>query len=311
MDLVFLGTGAGIPAKERNVSAIVLHLFQERGVSWLFDCGEATQHQILHTNVKLGKIEKIFITHLHGDHIFGLPGLLGSRSFQGAETKLTVYGPVGIKDFITISMKVSNTYLKYELEIIEFDEGILFDDETFSVEVRKVEHGIASYGFRIVEKELPGTLLVDKLKERGIRPGPDFAKIKSGYNIKLHDGTFIDAKEFVGKSQKGRIVTIIGDTRPCENVGLLSKDADVLVHEATFSALEEQNAHSFHHSTTVDAANVADHSNCKQLIITHISSRYQGTMSKILLDEVRKIFPNSFMAEDFKQFVIERAKTTK
>ena len=100
MELLFLGTGAGVPAKQRNVSSLALELLQERGSVWLFDCGEATQHQILHTTVKPRRIEKIFITHLHGDHIYGLPGLLGSRSFQGGESLLTVYGPKGIKEFI-------------------------------------------------------------------------------------------------------------------------------------------------------------------------------------------------------------------
>lgn len=311
MELVFLGTGAGVPAKERNVSSVALHLFQERGTSWLFDCGEATQHQILYTNVKLSKLEKVFITHLHGDHIFGLPGLLGSRSFQGAETKLTVYGPTGIKDFIEISMKVSNTHVKYELEIIEFEEGILFDDDTFCVEVRKVEHGIDSYGFRIMEKDLPGPLLVQELKEIGVKPGPDFARIKRGENIQLSDGRELQAENFVGEPQKGRIITIIGDTKPCDAIDYLSKDADVLVHESTFSSSEGENAHTFFHSTTEDAANVAKKNNVRQLIITHISSRYQGKDSQVLLEEVRTIFPNSSIAEDFKQFTIERLKTTR
>lgn len=310
MELVFLGTGAGVPAKERNVSSIALHLFQERGTTWLFDCGEATQHQILHTNVKLGKIEKIFITHLHGDHIFGLPGLIGSRSFQGAESKLTVYGPVGIKSFIDISMKISNTHVKYDLEIIEFDEGIIIDDETFVVEVRKVEHGIDSYGFRIQEKDITGALLVEKLKEIGVRPGPDYAKIKRGENIQLNNGIVIEASDYVGEIQKGRIVTIIGDTRPCSNVEYLSRNADVLVHEATFSASEEKNAYTFYHSTTLDAAKVAQIANVKQLIITHISSRYQGNSSQKLIEETKEIFLNSYIAEDFKQFQIGRLKTT-
>src|SRR6476661_1741755 len=113
VDFVFLGTGAGIPAKARNVSAIALELLEERGAVWLFDCGEATQHQILRTPVKPRRIEKIFITHLHGDHIYGLPGFLGSRSFQGGESLLTVYGPKGIKEFIEVTLAVSQTHLQY------------------------------------------------------------------------------------------------------------------------------------------------------------------------------------------------------
>jgi len=113
VDIFFLGTGAGMPAKLRNVTSIALKLLEERGAIWLFDVGEATQHQILHTSIKPRRIEKIFITHLHGDHIYGLPGLLSSRSFQGGSSEVTVYGPKGIKEFIHVSLSLSQTYLKY------------------------------------------------------------------------------------------------------------------------------------------------------------------------------------------------------
>ena len=222
MELFFLGTGAGIPAKLRNVTSIALKLLEERRTIWLFDCGEATQHQILHTTIKPSKLEKIFITHLHGDHIYGLPGLLSSRSFQGGESNVTVYGPTGIKAFVETSLKVSGTYLKYSLEIIEITEGIIFEDEQFIVEARLFDHGIPSYGFRIVEKDRPGTLLVDKLQEMGVKPGPIYKQIKTGEIVTLEDGTVIDPTRFVGHKQKGRIVTILGDTRTCENAKRLS-----------------------------------------------------------------------------------------
>ncbi len=172
MELIFLGTGAGIPSKERNVSAVALNLLQELNSIWLFDCGEATQHQILHTSIKPRKINKIFITHMHGDHIFGLPGLLSSRSFQGGKELLTVYGPSGIKNYIETSLQASGTHLTYPLAIKEIEEGQLFDDPLFTVYCKKLEHGIPSYGYRIVEKEKPGELLVEKLKSTGIQPGP-------------------------------------------------------------------------------------------------------------------------------------------
>ncbi len=306
MELFFLGTGAGVPAKERNVSALVLHLLEERRTSWLFDCAEATQHQILHTNVKLSKLEKIFISHLHGDHIFGLPGLLSSRSFQGGQSELTVYGPKGIKDFIEVSLKISNTHIKYPLTITEIEPGIIFEDDTFLVEVKKVEHGIDSYGFRVVEKDLPGSLLVDKLKEIGVRPGPAYAKLKGGETVTLDDGRVIDGKNYVGSPKKGRVVAIIGDTRRCKAAYELASNADVLVHEATFSAEDGKQAYEFFHSTTKDAAEIAKASNAKKLIITHISSRYQGYECQRLLLEAQEIFEGTEIAEDFKSFTIDR-----
>ena len=306
MELFFLGTGAGVPAKLRNVTAIALKLLEERGSIWLFDCGEATQHQILHTSIKPSRIENIFITHLHGDHLYGLPGLLASRSFQGGESKVTIYGPAGLKAFVETSLSVSGTYLKYPLEIVEISEGVLFEDEQFIVEARKLEHGIPSYGFRIIEKDRPGTLLVDKLKEAGVTPGPLYKKIKEGISVTLEDGTILEAARFVGPKQKGRVVTILGDTRICEAAQELARNADILVHEATFAKGEEALAYDYYHSTTTQAAETAKHANVKTLCITHISSRYDRNAAEELLQEARSIFSNSEIAADFKSIAIPR-----
>ncbi|WP_066312550.1 ribonuclease Z [Bacillus sp. FJAT-29814] len=304
MDVFFLGTGAGMPAKLRNVTSIALKLLEERGAVWLFDAGEATQHQILHTSIKPRRIEKIFVTHLHGDHIYGLPGLLSSRSFQGGESEVTVYGPKGIKEYIHVSLSLSQTYLKYPLKVVEIDEGVIFEDEQFLVEARLLEHGIPSYGYRVVEKDKPGTLLADKLKEAGVQPGPIFKKIKNGESVVLEDGRVIEPGEFLGPSQKGRVVTILGDTRYCENALVLAKDADLLVHEATFSKGEEQLAHEYFHSTTNQAAKIALKAGCKQLCLTHISSRYDRNEWRELVAEAQEIFRNTEISEDFKEIHI-------
>ncbi|PEA56250.1 ribonuclease Z [Bacillus pseudomycoides] len=307
MEFVFLGTGAGVPAKGRNVSAIALQLLEERGATWLFDCGEATQHQILHTSVRPRRIEKIFITHLHGDHIFGLPGLLGSRSFQGGTTPLTVYGPKGIKQFIEVALAVSTTHVKYPLEIVEItEEGTVFEDKQFLVETKRLSHGIECFGYRIVEKGIPGHLLVDKLFDAGVKPGPLFKRLKDGETVELEDGRVLCGKDFIGPPQKGRIITILGDTRYCEASIQLAQDADVLVHEATFGAEDLQQAHDYYHSTTEQAANIAVQANVKQMILTHISSRYQGEAWKILLEEAQQVFPNTEIAADLKRFPVSR-----
>lgn len=306
MEVFFLGTGAGIPSKGRNVTAIALKLLEERGAIWLFDCGEATQHQILHTSIKPGRIEKIFITHLHGDHIYGLPGLLASRSFQGGESELTVYGPIGIKEYIETSLRVSGTYLKYPLKVKEITEERLFEDEQFTVEARELEHGIQSFGFRILEKDRPGTLLVDKLKELGIKPGPQYKQIKEGSPVTLEDGTVMEAHHFLGPRQPGRIVAILGDTRKCQGALELAKDADLLVHEATFAASDGGLAYDYFHSTTRHAAETAKQAGAKKLCLTHISSRYDRDAAKELLLEARAIFPETEIAEDFKSLPVPR-----
>jgi ribonuclease Z len=304
VDIFFLGTGAGLPAKLRNVTSIALKLLEERGAIWLFDAGEATQHQILHTSIKPRRIEKIFITHLHGDHLYGLPGLLSSRSFQGGDTEIILYGPKGINEYVNISLSISKTYLKYPLKIVEISEGVIFEDEELLVETRRLEHGIPSFGFRIVEKDRPGTLLAEKLAQAGIKPGPIYKEIKNGEKVILEDGRTVDPNEFLGPPQPGRIVAILGDTRYCENAVYLAQNADILVHEATFSKEDEKLAHEYFHSTTHQAAKIAKRANVKKLFLTHISARYDRNAWKELVNEAQEIFPNTDIAEDFKEVTI-------
>lgn len=303
MEFIFLGTGAGLPSKNRNVTAIALWL-EQRGSFWLFDCGEATQHQIMETKVKLGKIEKIFITHLHGDHIFGLPGLLGSRSFQGSGKALVIYGPPGLKAFIETALATSKTHLTYELSIVEVAEGCVLKEDGFSVICQKLAHGIDSYGYRIEQEDVPGALLAEKLKAAGIVPGPLCAKLKRGEDVLLEDGRLIKSEQFIGAPKPGKILAVLGDTRYCEAAVQLAKGADWLVHEATFKASDAKMAHDYFHSTTVEAATVAKSAGAKNLIMTHISSRYPLEDEALLLKEAAAIFPNSFLAHDLKEFQI-------
>ncbi|VEF47873.1 ribonuclease Z [Bacillus freudenreichii] len=304
MNLLFLGTGAGVPAKLRNVSALALMLLEERNAVWLFDCGEATQHQILHTSLKPRKIEKIFITHLHGDHIFGLPGLLGSRSFQGGTSELTVYGPKGIRQFLEVSLKISGTHLRYPLTIMEFDDGPIFEDSQFTVEALLLDHALPSYGFRITEKDKQGALDANKLREEGIPPGPIYKQLKAGEAVTLEDGRTIHGSDYVGPSQKGRVLAILGDTRPCQNAVKLSVNADLLVHEATFSGDSAEMANEYFHSTTLQAAAIARDANARLLCLTHISSRYGKEDWGQLEKEAQSIFPNTKVVSDFTNIAI-------
>ncbi|MFS0643936.1 ribonuclease Z [Siminovitchia sp. 179-K 8D1 HS] len=310
MELFFLGTGAGVPAKLRNVSALALLLLEERNAIWLFDCGEATQHQILHTSLKPRKIEKIFITHLHGDHIFGLPGLLGSRSFQGGTSDVTVYGPKGVRTFLEAALQLSGTHLKYSLDIVEIEEGIIFADDQFTVETLLLDHNIASYGFRITEKDKMGTLDADRLKAEGVPPGPVYKKLKNGETVTLADGRTINGSEYVGPPQKGRVIAILGDTRPCENAIMLAQNADMLVHESTFSADSKQMARDYFHSTTAQAAEIARRANAGALCLTHISSRYTSEDWKELEQEAQSVFPNTKLAADFCKIQVEAQKNS-
>jgi ribonuclease Z len=306
VELVFLGTGAGMPSKSRNVSSVALQLLEERGTTWLFDCGEGTQHQILHTNVRPGKIEKIFITHCHGDHLFGLPGLLSSRTFLGGDEPVTIYGPKGVKEFVETTFQVSHTYVKYPISFIEIEEGIIFEDEKFKVECIELEHGIQSFGYKIIEKDLPGELLVEELKKIGIEPGPIYKYLKEGRKVTLEDGRIIDGKNFLGQSKAGRKIAIAGDTRMTNKSNLLAEGMDVLVHEATFSKDEARHAYDYFHSTSTQVANVAQSEQIKMLILTHISARYQGEDTDMLLQQAKEIFSNTQIAKDYDRFPIPR-----
>jgi len=304
MELEFLGTGAGVPAKHRNVSSLALKLLDERNSIWLFDCGEGTQMQILRTNIKPRKIEKIFITNLHGDHIFGLPGLLSSRSFQGGEEPVEIYGPAGLENYVRTSLQVTKTHLTYPLEFIELEEGVIFKDKQFTVEAMLFDHGIDSFGFRVTEADHEGTLQVEKLAALDIPAGPVYGKLKQGQTVTLKDGRVINGKDFVGENKKGRIVTIFGDTRFTTKSSTFAKDSDVIVHESTFNKNEAKLAKAYFHSTTQQAATIAKEAQAKQLYLTHISARYLAKEAKELELEAQEVFADTTVVKDFDTFEV-------
>ncbi|NMO95965.1 ribonuclease Z [Paenibacillus lemnae] len=307
MELYFLGTNAGIPSLQRNVTSSALRLLEERGTIWLFDCGEGTQHQILRSPLKLSKLEFIFITHLHGDHIFGLPGLLSSRGAQGATTPVTIFGPEGIQSFVETSLELSQSRVNYPLEIKEHRGGLLFEDETFKVEAARLEHRVDSYGYRVTEKDRPGSLDLERLESFGLKPGPLYGRLKRGESVEMQDGQMLHSSDVLMSPKKGRVVTILGDTRPCEQVVPLAADADLLVHEATFMNELEDTAHEYYHSTAGQAAKAASEANARQLLLTHFSSRYKDAEHlQPLLNQARDVFPNTRLAEDFALYPIHR-----
>jgi len=302
MELLFLGTGAGTPSRQRNVTSIALNLQGVRSGSWLFDCGEGTQHQIMRSATKPGKLEKIFITHLHGDHIFGLPGLLTSRSMNGISDGITLYGPPGLKTFVEMSLSLSGSWLTFPLEIVEIGAGEVFSDEHFRVTAYPLTHPVECYGFRIEEHDKPGALDAERLLADGIRPGRLFQQLKQGKTVTMEDGRVVNGRDYLGPAIKGLTLAIFGDTAPTAAAQALAANADVVVHEATLEAAMEEKANSRGHSSTVQAATMAKAAGAKKLIITHLSSRYLREDTERLLAECREIFPATEMAHDFALF---------
>jgi len=304
MEIQFLGTGAGMPTKMRNTSAIVLNLRAEGEGYWLFDCGEATQHQLQYTSIKPGKIDRVFITHLHGDHLFGLPGFLSSRSFLGGDTPLTIYGPKGIRQWIHETLRLTETHLTYPLFVKEIEkEGKLDTVGDFTIYTKKLDHVIDSFGFRIEQKEQLGALLPEKVLAAGVPKGPLFRELKEGRDIVLEDGTIVYSKDVTAAPERGFIVAICGDTRMTPASIDLAKSADILVHEATFEEGTEDLAKTYGHSTIQEAAIVAKKANVQYLIATHISARFQREDLPKLRSSGQKIFSPLYIAHDFARYV--------
>ncbi|GKV68149.1 ribonuclease Z [Sporosarcina sp. NCCP-2716] len=306
MELQFLGTGAGMPSKLRNTTSIVLNLSAEERGYWMFDCGEATQHQMLHTTLKPRKVNKLFITHLHGDHLFGIPGFIGSRSFLGGDDPLDIYGPPGIEEWIRTTLRLTRTHLMYDVRYHEFHEdGLLFEDDDFTVTAALLAHVVPSYGFRIEQKPRPGTLLIDKALEAGVPKGPLLQQLKNGRDVTLDDGKVVRSASVIGEPKDGFTIAILGDTSDCTASRRLAERADIVVHEATFDEETGQLASDFGHSTIRQAAAVARDADAKALIATHISSRFMPGDLQAFKEEGQAVFPNVFVANDFSQYTLQ------
>lgn len=306
MQIQFLGTGAGQPSKARNVSSLALKLLDEINQVWLFDCGEGTQNRILETTIRPRKVAKIFITHLHGDHIFGLPGFLSSRSFQSSDeqTDIDIYGPVGIRSFVLASLKVSGTRLPYRIHFHEFDVdtvGQVLETDKFTVFAEKLDHTIPCVGYRVIQKDLEGTLDAEALRAAGVPFGPLFGKIKNGQNVTLEDGTEIIASDYISPPRPGKVVTILGDTRKCHASVRLAVNADVLVHEATYGKGDEKIARKHGHSTNMEAAQVAKDAGVKQLLLNHISPRFLSKDISQLRKDASTIFEQVHIVKDLEE----------
>jgi len=306
VNITFLGTSSGVPSLTRNVSSLALKLSQSPEV-WLFDCGEGTQHQIIKSKIKSSQIKKIFITHMHGDHIYGLPGLLATLGLSGNSDGIEIYGPTELRSFINSALRTSFCKLSFPLHFLEVENFAsenksLFENDKIKVNCALLKHKIPAYGYRVSEKDKPGIFDIKKAESLNIKPGPIYSELQRGKKVLLEDGRTFEGKDFCGTPRKGKSFVYCTDTLFSESAVSLSLNADLLVHESTFSKEDESMAYEKLHSTTIMAAKTALLSNTKKLIITHFSPRYSSKnliTPDDLLKEAQKVFPNTELAKDF------------
>ncbi|OCQ89624.1 ribonuclease Z [Nostoc sp. MBR 210] len=310
MQITFLGTSSGVPTRSRNVSSVALRLPQ-RAELWLFDCGEGTQHQILRSDLKISQLSRIFITHLHGDHIFGLMGLLASCGLAGNVDRIDIYGPPGLNEYIQSASRYSHTHFSYPIKVHAIRPGVIYEDQEFTVTCGQLHHRITAFGYRVAEKDRAGRFDVEKAKALQIPAGRIYGQLKRGETVTLEDGRVINGAELCGPTEIGRKIAYCTDTIYTEGAVELAKDADVLIHEATFAHQDAEMAFQRLHSTTTMAAQTALAGGSHRLIMTHFSPRYapgNPIELKDLLQEARAIFPKTDMAYDFMTYDVPRRR---
>jgi ribonuclease Z len=292
LDLVFLGTSGSAPTASRAPAAL---LVRRGGDRLLFDCGEGTQRQLMRSTVGLPDLEEIFLTHYHGDHYLGLPGMLKTFQLRQREVPLTIYGPAGLVDLFSGLRRVFGR-LAYPLDLVEVRPGDALERDGYRLLAFPVDHGVSAVGWALDEAERPGRFDSEAADRLGVPVGPERGALQRGESVTLPNGRVLAAAEVVGPARPGRRVVVAGDTAPVETVVALAERADVLVHEATFTEEEHERAVETLHSTARQAAETARSAGVRLLALTHVSPRYFGPE---LLAEAQEVFDATVVPRDF------------
>ena len=289
--LRFLGTSSMVPTKERNHQSILLSYKKD---NIMVDCGEGTQRQLKIAGLKANSITKLLISHWHGDHVLGIPGLMQTLAVSNYDKTLEIYGPKGTRQHFKWMFKAFEFTRKIKYKIREVSNGKFFENEDFKLYSYKLEHKIPCVGYKFVEKDKI-RILPNKMKSIGLKEGPLIGKLQKGRSINFK-GKRIKPED-VGFIEKGRTIGIITDTGLCENCLKIAENADLLVSEATFKTELSEKAYEYSHLTIKDAAYIATKANVKKLIVTHFSQRYKS--SNEIEEEAKNYFNNVRAAYDF------------
>jgi len=293
--VVFLGTAGSIPTVQRSLPAIAV---RRKGELMLFDCGEGLQRQMIRAKIGFHRKTKVFITHMHGDHVLGLPGLLQTMSLLDRKNKLEVYGPPGIKAFVAATQKTVQFTLTFPIEVVEVENvGVICKEREYHVNAAWMDHLPPSLAYALTEKSRPGKFYPETARALEVPKGPLWSKLQHGSPIELPNGRIIRPEQVLGLPRPGRKIVYTGDTRPVKNLIEFAENADLLIHDATFDDALWERAHDDGHSTPSQAAEAAKRARVKRLVLTHISARYKD--SKLLLEQAKKVFFHVDVAEDF------------
>ncbi|MBD3204584.1 ribonuclease Z [Candidatus Woesearchaeota archaeon] len=291
MKITFLGTSSMVPTKERNHTSIFIKYLKE-GI--LVDCGEGTQRQMRHANIRPSMISRILLTHWHGDHVFGLPGLIQTLNNSEYEDTLYIYGPVGTKEKLKKMTEAFDFEIGFSHKIIEAEQEGLVLDKELVIKVYGLEHSVRSLGYFLKEKDRR-RIKLDYIKKLGIPEGPLLGKLQENKKIRWK-GKTIDPKDAT-YIVEGKKLSIILDTLICSNCDKIAKDADLLIAEAVYVSSLQEKAMEYMHLTAKQAALIASRNNVNELILTHFSQRYKSTEE--ICSEAKTYFPNTRCAYDF------------
>jgi ribonuclease Z len=269
----------------------------------LFDCGEGTQRQLLYTNVSFMKIDRIYISHLHGDHFFGLPGLVQTMGLNQRKDPLTILGPEGSKEHLGKILGAGYGFNPFEIRIRELSGDSSEEEGELQFTTAYVDHNVPSLAVSVQEKEKRGKFDREKAVALGVTPGPMFSRLTNGHKVEV-EGRTISPEEVMGPPRQGRKFVYSGDTSPCDSVMGLARDADVLVYESTFDHSQAEKARDFKHSTNIQAAELARDANVKYLLLHHISPRYSAPEVEQMLSACRKVHPETHITSDLEELVL-------
>lgn len=295
ISVVFLGTAGSVPTQHRNLPAIAI---QRKDELILFDCGEGTQRQMVKARLGFHRKTKIFITHMHGDHVLGLPGLIQTMALMDRKRKLQVYGPKGINQFIEAIKTTVQFALTFPVEVEEIeDNDIVCEEKEYTVTAARSRHVVESFAYALTEKPRPGRFYPEKALKKGVPKGPLWSKLQQGVSVRIDSERLVKPEEVTGPPRLGRKIVYTGDTMPFPALVGFAENADLLIHDCTFDDELADRAREDGHSTPTQAAKTAKKAQVKKLVLTHISARYKDV--GLLLEQAKKTFPEVVAAEDF------------